>query len=78
MPIPTLATCIILTSLPPSPIANVIPPSYYFTNFTINAFYFGELRQNIIDDAERNIYMFFFDLLLRINVIAMPYIMILI
>jgi hypothetical protein len=71
-----LATCIIPTSLPPSPIANVIPPNFYFTNFTIDAFYLGLLRQNIIDEAQLNIYMYWgFELLIKADMMA-PYMMI--
>ena len=51
IPIPTCAYCIIPTSFPPSPIANTIPESFYFTYLTIKLFCLGELLQKITEDT---------------------------
>jgi hypothetical protein len=78
MPIPTFATWIIPTSLPPSPIARVMPPSFYFTNLTIEAFYLGELRQKMTEETHRNISVVFGKEFDMIKLMAIPYIIMLI
>lgn len=59
IPTPTLATWIIPTSFPPSPIAKTIPYNFYFTKFTIMPFSLGVLLQNITDDTLSNIFAFY-------------------